>query len=230
MKILLIQNFDVEGLGLHESYLVEKGIPFEVVHTYSEERLPGPAEHDLTIVGGTPVCVRDCHLHPFLGRVRTYLEARAMQDRPTLGICFGSQLLAHVLGARVHRNPVMEIGGYDVRLTEAGRADPLLEGFDDPFPVFHWHGDTFDLPTGAQLLVEGTDCRNQLFRHGRLIGVQFHVEITVPMARRWTVEYAPELEAVGKSGAQVVAECRQRAEAMTGLAERFMDNLMGGIG
>jgi GMP synthase-like glutamine amidotransferase len=174
--------------------------------------------------------VRDCHRHPALEQERVWLARRARLDLPTLGICFGAQLLAHVLGAGVSRNPVMEIGGYEVRLTDAGRSDPLLAGFGETFPVFHWHGDTFALPAGADLLVEGSDCRHQMFRLGRLVGVQFHVEITVPMARRWTTEYAHELEKAGKSADRVVAECRDRADEMTALAELFMDNLMGGIG
>ena len=229
LSVLIIQNFEVEGLGLHEHYLVERDIPFDTVHTYLDQPLPDPAEHDLAIVGGTPVCVRNCGEHSFLVRERTWLERRAEADLPTLGICFGSQLLASVLGAGVSRNPTMEIGGYEVRLTAAGESDPLLSGFSGTFPVFHWHGDTFDLPDGADLLVEGEACRNQMFRHGNLVGVQFHVEITVPIAERWTVEYAHELAEVGKTAEQVVEECRAREDTMSALAVRFMENLLGGI-
>jgi len=229
LRALVIQNFEVEGLGLHERFLVEREIPFDTVHAYLDQPLPDPDEHDLVIVGGTPVCVRDCGEHAFLASERRWLERRAENDLPTLGICFGSQLLASVLGGDVRRNPVMEIGGYEVRLTAAGETDPLLRGFPATFPVFHWHRDTFDLPDGSELLVEGEACRNQLFRHGNLVGVQFHVEITVPIAERWTVEYAHELAEVGKTAEQVVEECRAREETMGELASRFMDNLLGGL-
>lgn len=226
MRALIIKNSPVEGLGRYERHLFEQAIEFDTVHTYQDQPLPDPGEHELVVVGGTPICVRDCGVHPFLVRERDYLERRSRADLPTLGICFGAQLLASVLGAEVSRSPVMEIGGYAVLRTQRGAEDPLLAGFPDRFPVFHWHGDTFDVPSGAELLVEGNACRNQMFRHGRLIGVQFHMEVTVPMARRWTVEYVEELECVGKSADQVMEECREEQGMMTVLARRFMDNLL----
>lgn len=226
MKVLVIQNFEVEGLGLHEAYLDEREIETDTIHPWRGDPFPDPANHDLVMVGGTPTCVRDLDRHDFLVRERAFLEERIGGGGACFGICFGSQLLASVLGAGVRKNPVMEIGGYRVRLTDAGRSDPLLTGFPDEFPVFHWHGDTFDIPDRGVLLVEGDDCPHQLFRAGNVIGVQFHVEITTPIAARWTVEYADELLQVGKSADQVIEECRAEEETMRELSVTMMDNLL----
>jgi GMP synthase (glutamine-hydrolysing) len=146
--------------------------------------------------------------------------------KPCFGICCGAQLLAQLLGARVGRCEQMEIGGYQVRLTPAGREDPLLDGFPPCFPVFHWHGDTFDVPDGAELLVEGELCRNQLFRRGNVVGVQFHLEVTCEEAETWADVYAGELAGAGKSKAQVSAECRERQPEMEVLAARLLGNFL----
>jgi GMP synthase (glutamine-hydrolysing) len=225
MKVLAIQNFEVEGIGLHEEYLRERKIYLDTIHPYRGDLFPSDEGFDLVIVGGTPVCVREIDSHPFLLEERSYLTERIEGGGSCLGICFGSQLLASLLGAGVKRNPVREIGGYEVRLTPEGKTDPLLAGFPDTFPVFHWHGDTFDIPEGALHLAEGDNCQNQLFRRGNVIGVQFHIEITTPMAARWTVEYADELPETGKSAEQVVQECRVHESEMRELTWLFMDNL-----
>jgi len=87
-------------------------------------------------------------------------------------------LLARAAGAEVRKNPVMEIGGYEVRLTDAGKKDTLFKNFPGTFPVFHWHGDTFDIPQGAELLVTGEKCKNQAFRYKNSVALQFHLEVT----------------------------------------------------
>jgi GMP synthase (glutamine-hydrolysing) len=76
----------------------------------------------------------------------------------------------------VEANKVKEIGAMPVTLTEDGAADPLFGGFDREFPVFQWHGDTFRIPFGATWLAQSSDCKNQAFRKGNLVGVQFHLE------------------------------------------------------
>jgi len=230
VTILILQNHPAEGLGLHEQYLLDRHIDHRIVPAWADEPLPDPAGFEAVIVGGTPICVRESAKHAFLARERAWLERLVESHGNALGICFGAQLLASILGADVRRNPVMEIGGYELWLTEAGRADPLLAHFPAAFPVFHWHGDTFDIPPGASHLVAGESCPHQMFRSGGIIGLQFHIEITVAQAARWTVEYAHELPEAGKTAGQVVAECRSRQPAMDELAVRFMDNWLASLG
>jgi GMP synthase (glutamine-hydrolysing) len=93
-------------------------------------------------------------------------------------------------------------------------------------PVFHWHGDTFDLPPQASLLARGEKCQNQLFRYGVIAGTQFHLEVTAAEARHWAFRYAEELSHVGKSAQQVVGECEAIELDMHKLAVRLMQNFL----
>jgi GMP synthase-like glutamine amidotransferase len=105
-----------------------------------------------------------------------------------LGICLGSQLLASALGAVVRRNPASEIGWFDLQFTSAAADDPLFTGLDRE-TVFHWHGETFDLPPGAELLGSSELCRNQAFRAGDCAyGLQFHLEVTPEMIADWCLQ------------------------------------------
>ena len=113
------------------------------------------------------------------------LSSRLAMDLPVLGICLGSQLLAKTLGARVYPNHVKEIGWYPVELTPAAADDPLFAQ-SGTRTMFQWHGDTFDLPSGAVHLARSPACENQAFRYGRrAYGLQFHIEMTAAMIDDW---------------------------------------------
>lgn len=226
MNLLVIQNCAAEGIGLYECLLTEQSTHHVRVHPYRGEPFPAVDDYDALIVGGTPISAYHVDEHPFLLEEWAYLAAALRLGKPCLGICFGGQLLARLLGAEVRRNPVMEIGGYEVTLTAAGRQDPLFRGFPESFPVFHWHGDTFDVPVGATLLVEGQDCRNQCFRYRNSVALQFHLEVTSSDAADWADEYPQELRLVGKTKEQVVRECRASEEEMRRLARLLLDNYM----
>jgi GMP synthase-like glutamine amidotransferase len=110
---------------------------------------------------------------------------------PMLGVCLGAQLIAKALGARVYPNAVKEIGWYPVHWTAAAAGDALLGGMQDPATVFHWHGETFDLPDNAVWLGYSDACRNQAFRcGGNIYGLQFHLEVTPAMIAGWIEEDA----------------------------------------
>jgi GMP synthase-like glutamine amidotransferase len=224
MKILAIQNCEIEGFGLYEQYLLAQEVEHKVVHAYRERALPPVEGFDAILIGGTPISAYAVSEHFFLQREYGYLRHALAAGVPCFGICCGAQILAQLLGAQVQKCWQREIGGYEVRLTSAGQKDPLLDGFPRSFPVFHWHGDTFEIPVGAQLLVEGDDCRNQLFRCGNVVGVQFHLEVTSKDASVWVEEYAAELAEFGKSKAQVVKECLEREREMRPLAYQLLHN------
>jgi len=224
MRILALQNCEIEGFGLYGGHLAARKIGCHVMHAYRGHALPSFEMFDAILVGGTPVSAYAAHEHTFLQAEVAYLAQALDAGKPCLGICCGAQILAQLLGARVGRCEQMEVGGYRVHLTLAGQRDPLLDGFPPSFPVFHWHGDTFDVPCSADLLVEGELCRNQMFRRGNVVGVQFHLETTVEDVSAWTDAYADELAQAGKSKAQVIAECRDREPEMRDLALRLIDN------
>jgi len=126
---------------------------------------------------------------PWLKREMDILERAAAEGIPVLGVCLGSQLIARALGARVFRNPEKEIGWHPVHWTPAAARDPLFNSLADPEMLFHWHGETFDLPTGAEWLAWSHRCRHQAFRCGRHVyGLQFHLEVTAHMITGWCKE------------------------------------------
>ena len=103
-----------------------------------------------------------------------------------LGVCLGAQLIAKALGASVYRNPVKEIGWFEIEVTGEGAADPLFAGVGPRETVFQWHGETFDLPPGARWLASSTACCHQAFRIGSsAYALQFHLEVTPEMIADW---------------------------------------------
>jgi GMP synthase-like glutamine amidotransferase len=155
------------------------------------------------------------------------MAAAVRKDLPLLGICLGGQMLAKVLGAQVRKNNVREIGIYKARLTEEGKADRLFAGFQDEFDVFHWHNDTFKISHGATFLAEGKDCRNQAFRKGNAVGLQFHVEPLPEEIPLWCDEYRDELVAENKTKDEIVGAFRNSAEKLKHMSFRLMQNFLG---
>jgi GMP synthase-like glutamine amidotransferase len=222
VEALVIQNCIAEDIGLYETCLQVCGINYHIHHAYVGKAFPSVDRFDAFIVGGTPISIYDAHKHDFLRREMAYLGKAVKNEKPYLGICGGAQLLAKLLGAEVRKNSVMEIGSYNVGLTAAGKKSKFFSGFPDTFSVFQWHGDTFDIPAGAELLVKGTDCRNQAFSYRNSLGLLFHLEVTSQAASKWADEYRDELKRVGKPKKRVVEECRINEEQMGELADKLI--------
>jgi GMP synthase (glutamine-hydrolysing) len=143
---------------------------------------------DLLVVMGGPMGAYETGEHPWLAAEIDAIRTRLAADRPTLGVCLGSQLIAAALSARVYPGPVREIGFSPLALTAASAGSPLrhVEGVD----VLHWHGDTFDLPDGVDLLASTPAFPNQAFRRGsNLLALQFHAEMGEdPRFHEWIEE------------------------------------------
>jgi GMP synthase (glutamine-hydrolysing) len=151
-----------------------------------------PLAADLVVVLGGPVGVYQAKAYPFLADEIRILNARIAAGRPTLGICLGSQLMAAAMGAKVAPSGHSEIGFSRLRLNAAGAASPLrhLEGVE----VLHWHGDTFALPVGTELLASTELCAHQAFARGpNILALQFHPEPDAAGLERWLIGYAGDL-------------------------------------
>lgn len=222
--VLVIQNCDIESPGSVIDYLTDRKIPFTRIRSYLQPSFLAVSDISAAIVLGCPESVRNYREHPYLRALYEFVAVATRQNLPYLGICFGGQILAKVPGAEVNPNPVKEIGTYDVRLTEAGKKDSLFAGFDDIFTVFQWHGDTFKVPFGANLLVEGNDCRNQAFRRGNLVGLQFHLETPLEEVSIWCDRYSHELIEVDKAEDTIIAGYRRHAATTKSLNYRLLDN------
>jgi GMP synthase (glutamine-hydrolysing) len=185
MRVLVFRHVPFEDIGLIGEALDRAGMTADYADLYEGVEPPRPPmEYGGLIFMGGPMSANDPL--PYLAREMRFIAQAVSYGKPVLGICLGAQLVARSLGARVYRNAVKEIGWYDVSLTPEAAEDPLFREIPGPETVFHWHGETFDLPHGASLLASSAGCRNQAFRVGRRIwGLQFHLEVTPTMIEDW---------------------------------------------
>jgi GMP synthase (glutamine-hydrolysing) len=180
-SVLVLRHEPFEHLGNFAAVLDEIGV--EYYYHDLDDPLP-PDGYSAIIAMGGPMSANDDL--PGLRDELALIENALRQDVPLLGICLGSQLIAKALGARVYRNPSLEIGWEAVWTTEAAQNDPLFGDMKSPEMFFHWHGETFDLPSGAEWLAYSEKCRHQAYRYGqRVYGIQFHPEITAEMINDW---------------------------------------------
>jgi GMP synthase-like glutamine amidotransferase len=185
MHVLAFRHVPFEGLGHIQPVLESRGVSVHCVDLYREgQPVPDPAAAAGLIFMGGPMSVNDGL--PYLEREIAILRQALERGQPVLGVCLGAQLLARAAGARVYANPRKEIGWYQVYRTPAGTADPLIGELDASQTVFHWHGETFDLPPAAEWLAWSEACRHQAFRLGSsAYGLQFHLEVTPAMIADW---------------------------------------------
>ncbi|HUH67143.1 MAG TPA: type 1 glutamine amidotransferase [Syntrophales bacterium] len=179
MRVHFFQHVPFEGLGSIERWIDAHGYHLTATQMYSHETMPCMESIDWLIVLGGPMGVHDEAKFPWLTGEKRFIEMAINNGKVVLGICLGAQLIADVLGARVHINRFREIGWYPIKLTSAGKSSPLFGFLPDRMEVFHWHGDTFDLPSGAVHIARSEACAHQAFVHGdKVVGLQFHLEST----------------------------------------------------
>jgi GMP synthase (glutamine-hydrolysing) len=172
---LIIRHVPREGVAAYRDPIEAAGYQVDRIDVcdpdFSSHDLTRP---DLVIMMGGPMGVYEQHAHPWIACQLRRLARRLDADRPTLGVCFGAQMMAAALGARVYPGGARELGFHPVRVHN--QASPLRHV--DGVPVLHWHGDTFDLPQGVELLASSHVYPHQAFRRGRnLLALQFHGEM-----------------------------------------------------
>jgi len=185
MRVLAFRHVPFEGVGLIGPALEARGISLEYVDLYRPDaEAPEIADAAGLIFLGGPMSVNDPLR--YLDIESDLIVQAVERTMPVLGICLGSQLIARALGSRVYRNPVKEIGWFETFLTEAAASDPLFSGMNHSETLFHWHGETWDLPRGATRLAWSEACPNQAFLFGsNIYGLQFHLEVTPAMIADW---------------------------------------------
>ena len=168
-----------EGLGCIEQWIDRNGHSLGYTRFYDHYQLPEPDDFDWLIVMGGPMGVCDEAIYPWLAEEKAFVKQAIENGKTVIGICLGSQLIAEVLGAKVYPNKQKEIGWYNLQLSDEGKTLPIISDFENEFPVFHWHGDTFDLPAGSKRLFQSEITANQAFLyHNQVLGLQFHFEVT----------------------------------------------------
>lgn len=220
---LIVQNCPAESPAAITDYLSSRRIPFQVMHSYRQEAFPDPEQHAAVIALGCPLSMTRYRETPYLVELYAFLSQVIRAGTPLLGICFGAQMTAHILGAKVEPNRVKEIGVGEISLTDSGKADPLSAPLGESAKVFQWHGDTFRIPYGAQHLASSVLCRNQAFRRGNVVGLQFHLEVTESEVKRWCDEYRSELDELGLTADKIIGEYRTKAEDIAHLNRTFLE-------
>lgn len=197
MRVAIVENTGVTHHGQVGVALAEAGILTDVFRPFADGALPETGDYAGLVVFGGEQSALDDSLHPYLPRLARLMRAWGDAGHPVLGICLGAQLLARGYGATNRLGAAPEFGWCEMRLTEAGGADPVLGALPARFRSFQWHNDTFTLPPGALHLAEGDGAAHQAFRAApRAYGMQFHFEASRPVVRHWSDTFADQAEAL----------------------------------
>lgn len=176
MHIHFIQHVPFESPGYILEWAQDKGFNTSFSRMYENDPFPPIASIDWLVVMGGPMGVHEEAAYSWLTGEKRFIRSAIGAGKKLLGICLGSQLIADVLGARVYKNDQKEIGWWPLQTIDTKH--PLTKNFPATFSVFHWHGDTFDLPAGATLLFSTEACRNQGYLVGtKIAALQFHMEV-----------------------------------------------------
>ena len=193
-SLIAIRHVDFEDLGSWESFL-SKDYKIKYIDAVDPAISILRNENvDLLVILGGPIGVYQEKEYSFIKTEIALLEDRFKSDLPTLGICLGSQLIARALGAKVYPNHTKEIGWQSLNLTDTGKNSSIQYLGPEYTSMFHWHGDTFDLPSGTDLLASTSICKNQIFSFRKnVLAFQCHPEISSQQLEKWWIGHTAEL-------------------------------------
>ena len=225
-KALVLTHVPFEGPALLADALTERGFEMNAIRVWEEREFPDTGAFDLLVVMGGPMSVNDEIAHPWLRREKAYIKEAIASGKKVLGICLGAQLIASALGKPVYPNKHKEVGWFPVSALSPGKEIGLPDGF----LTFHWHGETFDLPEGAERIAFSAGCENQAFILGpNVLACQFHPEASAESVRALTEACADEL--VSSEYVQTAAQIlnpakdiyRTNADTLKVLLDRLID-------
>lgn len=228
MRLHVLQHVPFEGLGHIDSWIRRRGHRLTLSRLYEGAKLPDPEAFDRLVILGGPMNIHEEAAYPWLVEEKALIRAALAAGKSAVGICLGAQLLADGLGSRVYAGSHREIGWFPVRLTAAGQRTALTEGLPAVTTVFHWHGDTFDLPPGAVHLFESEACANQAFLlDNRILGLQFHLESTPEAVQQLLTHCRDELipGPFIQGVAQIADTVPERFARINNLLETLLDRL-----
>jgi GMP synthase-like glutamine amidotransferase len=186
MRFHCLQHIEFEEPAYISDWVNQNGYSMSFTKFYLNEELPKHSNYDVLLIMGGPMGVNDEDIYPWLRKEKEFIKEAIDLNKKVVGICLGSQLLASAMGSKVYPNSEKEIGFFPIiKVSE----HPVFNGFPESALVFHWHGDTFDLPKNAKLIFSSEVCTNQAFVYNNyVLGLQFHIEITEKLIESWLVE------------------------------------------
>lgn len=224
-RIHVLQHVAYEDPGCIKIWAEQNRHPLATTHLYESDPLPELDQFDWLVILGGPMSVNDTEIHSWLDPEKSLIKKAIDAGKTVLGICLGAQLIASALGYAVYRNHETEIGWFPIQ----AESDSLLFSGTKSFTTFHWHGETFDLPTSAQWLASSDGCANQAFAFNRVLGLQFHLEATAETISKMVT--FGETELVRGKYIQSAAEILEKTELLQANNERMyriLDHLATG--
>jgi GMP synthase-like glutamine amidotransferase len=233
--VAVFRHAATEGPAYFATFLERHGIPWRLVAIDAGEPVPAEASafSGLAFMGG-PMSVNDDL--PWIPRALALIRAAVAQAVPVIGHCLGGQLMAKALGAEVTRNRVKEIGWGRIALTEGAPARHWFGDLEGPVEVFHWHGETFSLPPGADHLAYSAHCAHQAFALGPHLAMQCHVEMTPELIEAWCRDWGREVQSLAarmpsvQTPAEMTESALDRTRALHAVADRLYGRWIEGLG
>ena len=219
--LTIFRHIACEGPAYLAEVLERHAIPWRLIRIDEGEMLPETLDDcsGLVFMGG-PMSVNDPL--PWVEQELKLIRMAQAANIPVLGHCLGGQLISKALGGTISANPVKEIGWHSVRSSRTTAADSWLAGLPEANTLFHWHGETFSLPEGAELILENDNCTHQAFALGNTLALQCHVEMLEPMVGEWAALYAHEIQHSSptvQSAEQMTADLPARIAAARHVAD-----------
>ena len=228
MRFHLLQHVSFEGPAAIEGWLKNNHHSLSKTKFFQGDDLPAQEDFDVLIVMGGPMGVEDIEQYPWLVEERQFIQESIQNDKPILGICLGAQLIARACDARVIKNKYREIGWFDLSVNNEKMPAILKDVFPENMDVFHWHGDTFEIPEGAIHFASSEACSNQGFiLNNRVIGLQFHIETTADSAALLVQNCGDELDGSTyvQSEGEIYADST-RFKKINGILFSLLENLV----
>jgi GMP synthase-like glutamine amidotransferase len=199
MRIHCFQHVAFENLGSIVDWANINNHTINYTHFFEKDFiLPDLSNIDMLIILGGCMNVDDESEFPWLKPEKEFIKQAIDFGKKVMGICLGSQLISAALGSKVYKGPETEIGFHPIQFNETALSMPLFQHFTNPYTVFQWHGDTFDLPKGAQLLASSEGCKNQAFLwNTNVLSMQFHIEMNETVLKDMLKQDGHELEENG---------------------------------
>ena len=217
--VLVVQNTRIESSGYLGELLSRDG--FDITSINAKHEIIPNKKFSLVVILGAPESANDDF--PYLIEEQQLIKNSVNDNIPVLGICLGSQLIAKTFGAKIYSGPKKEIGFYnDLKISSDST---FFSGFQNPFTVFHWHGDTFDLPQGALRLASSEHYLNQAFQYKSAIGLQFHLEVNEEMVNLWLDNTKEKLQKISYINPQEIrSEINENISIVKSNMKNFYNN------
>jgi GMP synthase-like glutamine amidotransferase len=186
LPVLIVQHAPHEHPAAIRRALETQGLLIQWLHPYRGDAYPQLSEIAGMISLGGPMSANDEEIHSWIRPEIQLIQACAEAGKPTVGICLGGQMMARALGGSVEAHETQEVGWFPVEVLSSGRKDPVMGAAGEMPTVYHWHGDTFHLPPGAELLAKSRICPRQAYKvSDKIYGFQFHPEADHQLVLEW---------------------------------------------